>query len=83
MLSAGGHLLNSELLLETCDTDPLPLFRLVFSQLAVSCRALSQAIADDGKPEVSCHTIHMFPGVPRLCYWKPLVSLHRHGHIAT
>ena len=52
-LFAGGHLLNRELLTTSCEYDPLPLFRLVFAQIAASCKALSEAFACAGKPQVA------------------------------
>ena len=50
--TSGGHLLNTELLMKTCECNPLPLFRLVFAQMAASCKALSDAVSFAGRPEV-------------------------------
>ena len=52
--TVGGHLLNRELLVKGCEYDPLPLFRLVFAQIAASCKSLSESINFAGKREVRC-----------------------------
>ena len=59
-LPAGGHLINRALLVETCEMDPLPPFRLVFAQLAASCKALGEAIACAGELRVKSVTAEHF-----------------------
>ena len=51
-VSAGGHLFDSKLLSGTIGFDPLPAFRVIFAELAIACKTLSEAIAHAGKPEV-------------------------------
>ena len=63
-LPAGGHLIHRALLVETCEMDPLPPFRLVFAQLAASCKALGEAIACAGEPRVKPVTAKHFIPFP-------------------
>jgi len=61
-----GNLLNSRLLEETCGFDMLPLFRLVYSQIALACLTLSQAVKAAGTPQVSIPCRH--PGFGTLSF---------------
>ena len=48
-----GNLMSSKLLVESCGFDMLPLFRLVYSQIALACKTLAAAVTAAGTPQVS------------------------------
>lgn len=51
--SAGGQLLHSNILLEMCEHDPLPSFKLMFAELACACAAMGQAVKAAGTTKVN------------------------------
>lgn len=44
LFSAGGHLFDSQLLIDAIGFDPLPCLRIIYAELANACQALGEAV---------------------------------------